>query len=75
MSSKQRAVLCTLHVKSRIDLDPRTRNTRVLRQHDERIRAVLEIRLMFKRRRILRPLDLLIRVLSTLRPHVSLLSY
>jgi hypothetical protein len=71
----EREVLCTLHVKSRIDLDPRTCHTRVLRQHDERIRAVLEIRLMLERRRILRPLNLLIRVPPTLRPRVSLLSY
>jgi hypothetical protein len=42
----KRRHLATLNVETSVDLDPHPRHTRVLRQHDERIRAILKISLM-----------------------------
>jgi hypothetical protein len=58
--------LRSLHIQPRIDLDPHTRHTRILRQHHKRIHAVIQEGLMLQHRTILHLLDPLLRVLQPL---------
>ena len=56
----------TLHVQSGVDLNLHTRHTRVPRQHNVCIRAILQIRLVLEHRRVLGSLNAFGRVLIAL---------